>query len=166
MNIENKTILITGANRGLGRALVDEALRRDAKRVYAGTRSGALQHADQRVTPVTLDVTSADQIQEAVEVVESLDDETAAETLEEMPAERQAKILGDMDQERAADILEWMSPDEAADVLGAIECQLRFRRRRAFIVLVPRGGSGGRQRERGRERRRAGQHDQAEEQER
>ena len=39
MNIENKTILITGANRGIGRALVDEALRRGAKKVYAGTRS-------------------------------------------------------------------------------------------------------------------------------
>ncbi len=48
MNIENKTILITGANRGIGRALVDEALRRGAKRVYAGTRSEALQNADER----------------------------------------------------------------------------------------------------------------------
>jgi nucleoside-diphosphate-sugar epimerase len=28
MNIENKTILVTGANRGIGRALVEEALRR------------------------------------------------------------------------------------------------------------------------------------------
>ena len=73
MNIENKTILITGANRGIGRALVDEALRRGAKRVYAGTRSGALQNADERVTPVTLDVTSVEQIQGAVENVESLD---------------------------------------------------------------------------------------------
>jgi NAD(P)-dependent dehydrogenase (short-subunit alcohol dehydrogenase family) len=73
MNIENKTILITGANRGIGRALVDEALRRGAKRVYAGTRSGALQNADERVTPVTLDVASAEQIQGAVEKVESLD---------------------------------------------------------------------------------------------
>jgi NAD(P)-dependent dehydrogenase (short-subunit alcohol dehydrogenase family) len=73
MNIENKTILITGANRGIGRALLEEALRRGAKRVYAGTRSGALQNADERVTPVTLDVTSAEQIEGAVKNIESLD---------------------------------------------------------------------------------------------
>jgi len=50
MNITKKTVLITGANRGIGRALLDEALRRGAKKVYAGTRS-ALQHSDKRVTP-------------------------------------------------------------------------------------------------------------------
>ena len=73
MNIQNKTILITGANRGIGRALVTEALRRGAKRIYAGTRSGELQNADSRVTPLTLDVTNTAQIQAAVEKVESLD---------------------------------------------------------------------------------------------
>ncbi len=72
MKIENKTILITGANRGIGQALVNEALKRGAKRVYAGTR-GALQHPDRRVTPVTLDVTNAAQIHQAAEAVGELD---------------------------------------------------------------------------------------------
>src|SRR6266699_1735836 len=58
MNIENKTILITGANRGIGRALVEEALKRGAKRVYAATRQ-PFTHFDGRVTPLTLDVTNA-----------------------------------------------------------------------------------------------------------
>jgi NAD(P)-dependent dehydrogenase (short-subunit alcohol dehydrogenase family) len=72
MNLEKKTVLITGANRGIGRALVDEALRRGAKRVYAGTRS-ALQNTDKRVTPLTLDVRSVSQIQRAVDEVDTLD---------------------------------------------------------------------------------------------
>jgi NAD(P)-dependent dehydrogenase (short-subunit alcohol dehydrogenase family) len=73
MNIQNKAILITGANRGIGLALVTEALRRGVKRVYAGTRSGELQTADNRVTPLTLDVTNLSQIQRAADEVDTLD---------------------------------------------------------------------------------------------
>jgi NAD(P)-dependent dehydrogenase (short-subunit alcohol dehydrogenase family) len=72
MTIADKTILITGASRGIGRALLDAALRRGAKRVYAGTRR-PLSHADARVMAVKLDVTSAEDIQRAVASIGSLD---------------------------------------------------------------------------------------------
>ena len=72
MNIEKKSVLITGANRGIGRALVDEALLRGAARVYAGHR-GMLDIHDERVTPITLDVTNDEQIAQAVRQVGSLD---------------------------------------------------------------------------------------------
>jgi NAD(P)-dependent dehydrogenase (short-subunit alcohol dehydrogenase family) len=72
MKVADKSILITGANRGIGRALLDEALGRGAKKVYAGTRT-AFRHPDPRVTTLTMDVTSASQIRRAVDEVESLD---------------------------------------------------------------------------------------------
>jgi NAD(P)-dependent dehydrogenase (short-subunit alcohol dehydrogenase family) len=72
MTMKDKTVLVTGANRGIGQALAAEALARGARRVYAGTRQ-PLARPDDRVTPLNLDITSAAQIQAAAGQVESLD---------------------------------------------------------------------------------------------
>lgn len=72
MKIADSTVLVTGANRGLGKALVDEALRMGATRVYACARQ-PLTHGDARVTPLVLDVTNPAQLQAAVEKVGALD---------------------------------------------------------------------------------------------
>jgi NAD(P)-dependent dehydrogenase (short-subunit alcohol dehydrogenase family) len=72
MTIADKAVLVTGGNRGIGRALIEEALTRGAKRVYAAARQ-PITHPDGRVTPLTVDVTNAAQIRRAVDDVESLD---------------------------------------------------------------------------------------------
>jgi NAD(P)-dependent dehydrogenase (short-subunit alcohol dehydrogenase family) len=72
MDVADKTVLITGANRGIGRALVNDALRRGARRVFAGSR-GPLDITDDRVTTLMLDVTNASHIHRAVEAIDSLD---------------------------------------------------------------------------------------------
>src|SRR5262249_14294654 len=72
MTLADVTVLVTGANRGMGRVLVEGALRRGARKVYAGTRQ-PMAHPDERITPLALDVTSAAQIKAAAAQVESLD---------------------------------------------------------------------------------------------
>jgi NAD(P)-dependent dehydrogenase (short-subunit alcohol dehydrogenase family) len=70
--INDKTVLVTGGNRGIGRALVEEALNRGAQRVYVGARQ-PWTHPDPRVTPLILDVTSDAQVRRAAAGVASLD---------------------------------------------------------------------------------------------
>ncbi len=75
MKIATKTALVTGANRGIGSAFVDALLERGASRVYAAARDTRTlrELADERVAPLTLDVTSDRQISSAAEQVETLD---------------------------------------------------------------------------------------------
>jgi NAD(P)-dependent dehydrogenase (short-subunit alcohol dehydrogenase family) len=64
-DLTGRRVLVTGANRGLGRSLVEAALTRDAALVYAAARElGSLpKYSDPgRVIPVRLDVTKADEI--------------------------------------------------------------------------------------------------------
>jgi NAD(P)-dependent dehydrogenase (short-subunit alcohol dehydrogenase family) len=72
MTIADSAVLVTGANRGIGKALVDEALERGATRVYAGSRR-PLFHPDARVTPVNLDVTDPAEILAVAKGIGSLD---------------------------------------------------------------------------------------------
>jgi len=50
MSMKDKVILVTGANRGVGRALAAEALAGGAKRVYAGTRHPLADRDDRRAS--------------------------------------------------------------------------------------------------------------------
>jgi NAD(P)-dependent dehydrogenase (short-subunit alcohol dehydrogenase family) len=67
--IEGAVALVTGANRGIGRALTEALLARRVRKVYATARDpGALRAlGDRRVVPLRLDVTDADQIRAAAE---------------------------------------------------------------------------------------------------
>jgi len=60
MEINGCTALVTGANRGLGKAYAEALLAAGAARVYTCARDPATVHHP-RVTPLALDVTSAEQ---------------------------------------------------------------------------------------------------------
>ena len=55
-SLNDATVLVTGANGGLGTAFVEAALARGARRVYATARNPK-QWSDERVMPLRLDVT-------------------------------------------------------------------------------------------------------------
>jgi NAD(P)-dependent dehydrogenase (short-subunit alcohol dehydrogenase family) len=61
MKIENSVALVTGANRGLGRAIALELLARGAKKVYAGVRNLDAE-LPAGLTPIKLDVTRAEDV--------------------------------------------------------------------------------------------------------
>ena len=61
MKLANATVLITGANRGLGLAFAREALKRGARKVYAAARNPASVTLA-GVVPIKLDVTDPEEI--------------------------------------------------------------------------------------------------------
>ncbi|WP_035514017.1 SDR family oxidoreductase [Paraburkholderia nodosa] len=72
MNIKGCTALVTGANRGLGKAIVEQLAQGGAARVYAGMRNPtAVAHA--AISPVRLDVTDTDSVARAVEKCSDVD---------------------------------------------------------------------------------------------
>ena len=77
MKLKDKVVLVTGANRGLGRALVHASLEAGARRVYAGARDpkqlqGMFDQARERVVPVSLDITNAASLEAAAQQAEDV----------------------------------------------------------------------------------------------
>ena len=72
LNIEGSTALVTGSNRGIGRAITEALLERGAKKVYAAARraesvADLVETYGDRVVPVALDVTNREQVRAAAE---------------------------------------------------------------------------------------------------
>lgn len=75
MTLANQTVLISGANRGIGAALARELLKTDVRKIYAAARSvGSLpDFRDSRVVPLQLDVTDDKSVRAASSAAADVD---------------------------------------------------------------------------------------------
>lgn len=69
MQLKDKVIIVTGANRGIGKSLVEAALKHGAKKIYATARKieELPDFGDARVVPLKLDITDRAQVKKVVE---------------------------------------------------------------------------------------------------
>lgn len=72
VNIKGSAVVVTGGQRGLGRAIVDELLERGAAKVYATARAPK-PSADPRVVSVELDVTKPESVVALAELASDID---------------------------------------------------------------------------------------------
>lgn len=78
LKIEGRVALVTGANRGIGRALVEALLERGSRKVYAATRkpealAGVAANSQGRVVPLRLEITDAAEVRQAAAQASDVD---------------------------------------------------------------------------------------------
>jgi len=78
INVAGKTVLVTGSNRGIGKAILIELLERGAKKVYAGARNittldDLKSKYGERLIPIQLDVTNEQDITNAAALADDVE---------------------------------------------------------------------------------------------
>lgn len=76
-DITGKTVLVTGANRGIGKVLTESFIANGAAKVYAAVRNvdsvtALVEHYGDKVVPVRLDLSDAQSIQAAAQVADDV----------------------------------------------------------------------------------------------
>jgi NAD(P)-dependent dehydrogenase (short-subunit alcohol dehydrogenase family) len=71
MDITNSVVLVTGGNRGLGKALVQAFLDAGARKVYVGSRT-PIETSDPRLVPIKLDITNEEDVAAAAETCQDV----------------------------------------------------------------------------------------------
>jgi NAD(P)-dependent dehydrogenase (short-subunit alcohol dehydrogenase family) len=75
MTLSNKVVLVSGANRGIGAAIVKELLKVDVAKIYATARDPKAlpSFGDSRVVPLQLDITSDVSVNEAAAAMQDVE---------------------------------------------------------------------------------------------
>lgn len=75
MKLENKAVLVTGSNRGIGKALVEALLKYQVSRIYAAARKTEElpEFGDNRVVPLKLDITDLNLVEQAAGRAQDVD---------------------------------------------------------------------------------------------
>ena len=76
-DISNKNTLVTGANRGIGKAIVESFLQHGVSKVYAGVRSlnkaeALVAEFGEKVVPIEIDYENPDSIKAAAEIADDV----------------------------------------------------------------------------------------------
>lgn len=69
MKLDNKIVIVSGANRGIGKSIVEALLKHNVAKIYAAARKleDMPKFSDARVVPIALDITKREQIAKAAQ---------------------------------------------------------------------------------------------------